>query len=1648
VWQLCLGNVHQAYACFGSKLLTPQPACDMQWLCRACAKAFMFLLTCRVGRDVWAEGFTADAVVAIPLERWDPDGHLSQQLMGADGSLPLRFGVFLPPDMAAGFDAAAFGVSSTEAALMDPQQRLLLCTAAEVLMGRASRSSGAFVGISSMDYQKLGSRYVNGVTAYSATGVSLSVAAGRLSYTFGLQGPALAVDTACSSSLVAVHSAALSMAAGGCAAAVAAGANLTLWPDTPAMFKRAGMLAEDGRCKTLDAAADGYVRAEAVGAMLLQQLQQGATQGDVALVAVLAGAAVNQDGRSSSLTAPNGPAQQAVVLAALHSAGLSPGDVSSLSMHGTGTSLGDPIEVGAAAAVLVEAQQGAAAAAAAAAVPRGQTLVLASSKSWLGHAEPAAGIVGMVHAHHMLQQRSVCPIGHLRSLNPYVERALEGAPGACSLPRQSAGLAEAAFRAEQQAGQACGVSAFAFQGTNAHVLLQPTTAAVVDSSQTAPCTWQQQYLWVLPRAYGLLTSATSDAAAGAVTFVTPLDTPRLSFMWDHVVSGRSIFPAAGFLEAAAAAAKVLLPSEAQQVLLGAVTLPMALILPQGATGLQLAVQVVACTGQVQVHSSVEGVAGTSTHLTATFAVHQQQQLTVQMAEQLLGLLASWGVGAEPAVAAGCAGATGSLEASSAAHLQDHVLHPALLDSALQLGLANSRAAAGTSTEVKVPAAIEGVLVAAGATCHPAAAAAATHTDGAGTFTLFSSRGVSLGAVSRLVAKTISKPAAGSAALAASEDAAAAEPLYAVEWSAAQPAVEHAPAFGGVDLQLKQQTMFTLAASGMAALQQQLEVEECCMAAYLGCSSSGPSAACGSLVHPASAMVAGMLRAARNEQAVHLQQLVQQGNQAARLLVLEEAATAAEHASLYGGMSADGALFEPQLVETPPSVSHRLQQLVPEPRGSFGNLVPAPVDVTHLTPGQVALRVAAVGVNFRDVLNVLGMYPGDPGAPGGDCAGVVLAAGPGVSLQPGAAVFGLAVGSLGTAVVCNAGTLVAQPPNLSAEQAATMPTVFITAHMTLHAAAGVGEGDTVLLTAGAGGVGLAAGQVLSGVGARVVATAGSPSKRALLRGAGVEVVVGSRDSGFTGPLALLGGCDMVLNSLTSPGMVGGGLAVLKRGGRWVEIGKRDIWSAAAVGVERPDVGYSLVAVDFLPDGVVQECLLGVAAGAAAGRLRPLPLVSYGLGQLVAALRQMSQARHVGKVVVAPEPALQPIAADTHASLTVVVGGLGTLGSLVAQWLVQQGSQHLLLLGRSGKASSTASMLAGFDPLNGSSTQVIMAAADVAAAEDLQYALCGIPAQLGLPVGAVLHAGGVLADATVSKQSLLGLRQVLAPKVMATMACQQQLSLQPVSQQVLFSSVAALLGSPGQSNYAAANAALDAAAGALQGAGLGVVSVQWGAWAGAGMAAADASTAARVARSGMALLQPAQGLAALSDALCMLANSSISRPAVAAIPFRWGTFFKSAQQLQEPLFREFAEAQALPGPATSTAGPTRRAAAAGGQAPEQLQVQVQAAVAGILGRVVAADEPLVAAGLDSLGSVELRNQLQARRDTLALHCMKAMHAGHILCSLHLILLKHTPVDGSTPICSHFLLLFIHLMGHSCMVLLLFDQSIHYRGLPCCC
>ncbi|MGA6161229.1 amino acid adenylation domain-containing protein [Amycolatopsis magusensis] len=346
-----------------------------------------------------------------------------------------------------GFDAGFFSISAREVSAVDPQQRLLLEVAWEALehagiapTSLAGTRTGVFVGISTSDHARSGAA----LSAYSGTGQALSIAANRLSYFLDLHGPSLAVDTACSSSLVAVHLAARSLRCGEAETALAGGVNLLLSPELTEVFGQAGMLAEDGRCKTFDAGADGYVRAEGCGVVVLKTLSAARRDGDRVL-AVLRGSAVNQDGRSNGLTAPSGAAQQRVVRDALAEAGLTPADIDYVEAHGTGTPLGDPIETRALAAVLGEGRE--------------TPFLLGSVKTNIGHTEAAAGIAGLIKVVLMLGHRRVPPHLHLR------ERNAEIAAGPFEIPGTARDWASG------RGPLTAGVSSFGFGGTNAHVIL-------------------------------------------------------------------------------------------------------------------------------------------------------------------------------------------------------------------------------------------------------------------------------------------------------------------------------------------------------------------------------------------------------------------------------------------------------------------------------------------------------------------------------------------------------------------------------------------------------------------------------------------------------------------------------------------------------------------------------------------------------------------------------------------------------------------------------------------------------------------------------------------------------------------------------------------------------------------------------------------------------------------------------------------------------------------------------------------------------------------------------------------------------------------------------------------------------------------------
>jgi acyl transferase domain-containing protein/SAM-dependent methyltransferase/acyl carrier protein len=401
-----------------------------------------------------------DAISEIPAQRWSLQ-EWYDEAQDAPGKMTTRYGGFLGE--VDRFDAEFFGISPVEAASMDPQQRLLLELAWEALenAGHAPTSlagtrAGIYIGIANGDYGRSLLSHPELIDAYFSPGNSFSVASGRLAYFLGTHGPAVSVDTACSASLVALHLACQGLRAGECDLALVGGVNLILTPELNVNFSKAGMMARDGRCKTFDAAADGYVRGEGGVVLVLRPLRAAQADGDRVL-AVIRGSAINQDGRSNGLTAPNGPAQEAVLRAALRSADVSPASIGYVEAHGTGTSLGDPIEVNALGAVLSEGRNA------------HQPLMLGSVKTNIGHLEAAAGLAGVAKTVLALQQREIPPHLHLGTLNPYIDWP--------SLPVTVPTRTTAWNPIDGR--RLAGVSSFGFSGTNAHVILEeaPPVAA-------------------------------------------------------------------------------------------------------------------------------------------------------------------------------------------------------------------------------------------------------------------------------------------------------------------------------------------------------------------------------------------------------------------------------------------------------------------------------------------------------------------------------------------------------------------------------------------------------------------------------------------------------------------------------------------------------------------------------------------------------------------------------------------------------------------------------------------------------------------------------------------------------------------------------------------------------------------------------------------------------------------------------------------------------------------------------------------------------------------------------------------------------------------------------------------------------------------
>ncbi|MFE3862233.1 SDR family NAD(P)-dependent oxidoreductase [Streptomyces goshikiensis] len=620
-----------------------------------------------------------------------------------------------------------------------------------------------------------------------------------------------------------------------------------------------------------------------------------------------------------------------------------------------------------------------------------------------------------------------------------------------------------------------------------------------------------------------------------------------------------------------------------------------------------------------------------------------------------------------------------------------------------------------------------------------------------------------------------------------------------------------------------------------------------------------------LADPAHAAVWGLVRSAQSENPDRfvLADLDADADAAAGTLAAALATGEPQFALRRGTVHAPRLARVPATTPLTPPPGESAWRMDIEDKGTLDHLtlVPSPESAAPLEPGQVRVAVRAAGLNFRDVLNALGMYPGDPGLMGSEGAGTVVETGPGVSdLAPGDRVMGMLPGAFGPLAVVDRRMIAPMPEGWTFAEAAAVPIVFMTAYYALHDLAGLREGESLLVHAAAGGVGMAAVQLARHWGADVYATA-SPAKWDTLRGLGLtdDKIASSRTLDFenTFRTATDGhGVDVVLDSLARE-FVDASLRLLPRGGRFVEMGKTDVRDPRDVAATHPGVSYQ--AFDLTEAGLdrIQEMLTELLGLFEAGALNPIPVSAWDLRQAPEAFRYLSQARHTGKIVLT-------VPADWNPDGTVLItGGTGTLGALVARHAVTvRGARRLILTSRRGEAAAGAAELAA--QLRALGADVTVAACDAADREALAALLASIPA--AHPLTAVVHTAGVLDDGIAEALTPERLDRVLRPKADAALHLHELTRHLDLADFVLFSSAAGTFGGAGQANYAAANVFLDALARHRQAHGLPGTSLGWGLWAEAsGMTGElDSADKDRMTRSGVLGLSSEEGLALLDTA----------------------------------------------------------------------------------------------------------------------------------------------------------------------------------------
>ena len=644
-------------------------------------------------------------------------------------------------------------------------------------------------------------------------------------------------------------------------------------------------------------------------------------------------------------------------------------------------------------------------------------------------------------------------------------------------------------------------------------------------------------------------------------------------------------------------------------------------------------------------------------------------------------------------------------------------------------------------------------------------------------------------------------------------------------------------------------------------------------------------------------------------------------------------------------------------------------LSPDPGGVFEKPEIKLLPERTLEPKEVRVTVEATGLNFWDVFRSLGFI--EEGNLGRELCGHVLEVGSDVStVSAGDRVVGLGFGAFGPEMITREELVALAPPGVSVSALATIPSAFVSAALS-YELSGLETGDRVLIHAGAGGVGLAAIQLANAAGAEVFATASAP-KQAYLRSLGVEHVFDSRQTAFGKEILEVtdgAGVDVVLNCLTGEGFIDTSLSCLAKGGRFVELARRDILSKDEMAAVRPDVTYDILELDVLKKtdpAWVGRVLDGVMEQFSSEKLTPIVHSRWPLAEAGAALRFMRSARHLGKIVLTPPALMRGQLRQDRTYL--VTGGLGGIGCAVAEWLAGQGAGTIVLNGRRDPDAAAEETISALRE-RGITVQVELAdVLDVAAVDQM---LARIDQELP-PLGGVIHSVGVLSDAALTNQSWESFEKVLWPKILGAWHLHRATVNRDLDLFVLFSSRVGVMGNPGQANHAAANAFLDQLAGHRRALGLPGQAIAWGAWSEIGEAAEQRERIEqRRAALGGRWFTPQQGIKALENLVRQDTTTSV------VMAMDWAVF-EEATGTRPPLLEDLlsvasdnaAEASAPSGDLLSQ---LRGAPAA---AHEELLVSfLQQEVQAVL-RLPTAPAPTVGffdLGMDSLMAVELRNRL---------------------------------------------------------------------------